>query len=134
MLAQRMLYRSTARLGLARTAIVRRNYSSETPKQFAGTEDNEFNRERAHANEHAAESGELWRKLSVYVAIPCLILATINAKLRWDAHQEHAKHAPALEDKVEYPYQNIRTKNFWWGDGDKTLFWNEKVNYHKRDE
>lgn len=26
---------------------------------------------------------------------------------------------PPLEERVEYPYQNIRTKNFAWGDGDK---------------
>jgi hypothetical protein len=24
-----------------------------------------------------------------------------------------------LEERPEYPYQNIRTKNFFWGDGDK---------------
>ena len=28
---------------------------------------------------------------------------------------------PPLEERVEYPYQNIRTKNYQWGDGDKTL-------------
>lgn len=26
---------------------------------------------------------------------------------------------PPLEERVEYPYQNIRTRNFPWGDGDK---------------
>ena len=26
---------------------------------------------------------------------------------------------PPLEERTEYPYQNIRTKNFPWGDGDK---------------
>ena len=26
---------------------------------------------------------------------------------------------PPLEDRVEYPYQNIRTRAFCWGDGDK---------------
>ena len=26
---------------------------------------------------------------------------------------------PALEERTEYPYQNIRTRNFPWGDGDK---------------
>ena len=43
----------------------------------------------------------------------------VNGKIRWDAHQEHAKHAIPMEDKIEYPYQNIRTKNYFWGDGDK---------------
>jgi cytochrome c oxidase subunit 6a len=26
---------------------------------------------------------------------------------------------PPLEERVEYPYQNLRTRNFFWGDGDK---------------
>ena len=26
---------------------------------------------------------------------------------------------PPLEDRVEYPYMNIRTKAYPWGDGDK---------------
>jgi hypothetical protein len=26
---------------------------------------------------------------------------------------------PPLEERTEYPYQNIRVKNFPWGDGDK---------------
>jgi hypothetical protein len=57
MFATRALMRSRAQLGLARAPIRRRMYSSETPKQFAGAEDNEFNRERARIAEHAAESG-----------------------------------------------------------------------------
>jgi len=67
MLAQRMLARSTPRMALrtSRAARPTRNYSSETPKRFAGTEDNEFNRERARIAEHAYESGEFWRKLSL---------------------------------------------------------------------
>jgi hypothetical protein len=29
---------------------------------------------------------------------------------------------PPLEERVEYSYQNIRTKNYGWGDGDKVRF------------
>ncbi|KAF2279555.1 COX6A-domain-containing protein [Westerdykella ornata] len=133
MLAQRTLACAAPRMAFARAPLRRRNYSSET-KQFAGAEDNEFNRERAHIQEHAAESGEFWRKLCIYVAVPALIVAGVNAKIRWDAHWEHVAHEPPREERPEYPYQNIRTKNFFWGDGDKTLFWNDKVNYHKRSE
>lgn len=68
------------------------------------------------------------------VVIPCLILGSINAWNLWDEHWEHWSHLPPLEERVEYPYQNIRTKNFFWGDGDKTLFWNDKVNYHNKDK
>jgi hypothetical protein len=65
---------------------------------------------------------------------PCLILAAANAYNLWSEHWEHWEHLPALEERVEYPYQNIRTKNFPWGDGDKTLFWNDSVNYHDKDK
>lgn len=51
--------------------------------------------------------------------IPSIILAGVNAYRLWTEHWEHAAHGPALEDKVEYPFQNIRTKNYFWGDGDK---------------
>jgi hypothetical protein len=59
MFAQRALARSTPRLGQVARAPARqtRKYSSESPKRFAGGEDNEFNRERARIQEHAAESG-----------------------------------------------------------------------------
>lgn len=53
------------------------------------------------------------------VGIPCLVLASINAYNLWNEHWEHWSHLPPLEERVEYPYQNIRTKNYQWGDGDK---------------
>lgn len=55
--------------------------------------------------------------------IPALILAGANAYNLWNEHWEHWSHMPPLEERVEYPYQNIRTKNFPWGDGDKTLLY-----------
>lgn len=57
------------------------------------------------------------------MVIPSLILGGINAWNLWDEHWEHWKHLPPLEERVEYPYQNVRTKNFPWGDGDKTLLY-----------
>ncbi|KAB8236789.1 cytochrome c oxidase subunit VIa [Aspergillus alliaceus] len=51
--------------------------------------------------------------------IPCLILGGLNAYNLWSEHWEHWEHMPPLEERVEYPYQNIRVKNFPWGDGDK---------------
>lgn len=50
---------------------------------------------------------------------PCLALAGANAYYLWNAHWEHWSHMPPLEERTEYPYQNIRTKNYQWGDGDK---------------
>ena len=58
MIAQRTLFRASQRMApVARAPLRRRMYSSESPKQFAGAEDNEFNRERARIAEHAEESG-----------------------------------------------------------------------------
>lgn len=67
MIAQRIAARSTPRVALARAPLraTRRTYSSESPKQFTGAENNEFNLERARIAEHAGESGDFWRKLSI---------------------------------------------------------------------
>lgn len=50
---------------------------------------------------------------------PAVLLAAGNAWYLWKAHWEHWEHMPPLEERVEYPYQNIRTKNYQWGNGDK---------------
>ncbi|KAI4195691.1 MAG: hypothetical protein LQ350_007048 [Teloschistes chrysophthalmus] len=102
----------------SRNAVQRRFVSDEFPK-LTGAADNAFNRERMAVKKHAGESAELWRRLSIYVAIPALILASINGKILWDEHWEHWATLPPLEERVEYDYQNIRTKKFPWGDGDK---------------
>ena len=60
------------------------------------------------------------RELTVFsVVVPCLIIASLNAYNLWTEHWDHWNHMPPLEERVEYPYQNIRTKNFPWKDGDK---------------
>jgi hypothetical protein len=51
--------------------------------------------------------------------IPAVLIAGVNAYNLWNAHWAHWEHLPPLEERPEYPYQNIRTKNFFWGDGDK---------------
>ena len=50
-----------------------------------------------------------------------MIVTGINAWNLWNEHWEHWAHMPPLEERPQYPYQNIRVKNFFWGDGDKTL-------------
>lgn len=129
------MLRAAARLRspLTRSAVQRRLASTES-SGLHGAEDNAFNRERKAVKDHAAATSDLWRKLSLYVTIPCLLIAGVNAYNLWNEHWSHWEHLPPLEDRPEYPYQNIRTKNFFWGDGDKTLFWNPKVNHHKKDE
>jgi cytochrome c oxidase subunit 6a len=62
---------------------------------------------------------ELARLTVDSVTIPCLIIAGVNAYNLWNEHWAHWEHMAPLEERPEYPYQNIRTKNFFWGDGDK---------------
>ncbi|KAM5431637.1 Cytochrome c oxidase subunit 6A [Microsporum canis] len=119
----RAAQRASIRSPVARN-FVQRRLNSSVPE-------NEFLRERAAVKAHAASTSDLWRKLAV---IPTLILGSINAYNLWTEHWEHWSHMPALEERVEYPYQNIRSKNYFWGDGDKTLFWNSAVNYHNKDK
>ena len=46
-------------------------------------------------------------------------MASVNAWRLWNEHWEHVAHEGPIEERTEYPYQNIRTKNYFWGDGDK---------------
>ncbi|KAI0602562.1 cytochrome c oxidase subunit VIa-domain-containing protein [Biscogniauxia sp. FL1348] len=129
---QRQVLRSAPRLtAQLRAAPV---FRSGLQTRLASTTENAFIKERRAVKEHAASTTELWRKISIYAVIPCLILAGANAYKQWNEHWEHWEHLPPLEERVEYPYQNIRTKNYPWGDGDKTLFWNDSVNYHNKDK
>ncbi|OTA95866.1 hypothetical protein M434DRAFT_393338 [Hypoxylon sp. CO27-5] len=135
MFPQRQILRATPRLAAQLRAANTPVFRSALQRRLASTEtENTFIKERQAVKEHAAATTELWRKISVYAVVPALILAGINAYNLWNEHWEHWEHLPPLEERVEYPYQNIRTKNFPWGDGDKTLFWNDKVNYHNKDK
>ncbi|TLD25720.1 cytochrome c oxidase subunit VIa [Venturia nashicola] len=132
MLPQRALLRSAQRLSQRAPARLPKRHSS-TQHSFTGAEDNAFNRERAAVKQHAAESSDLWRKLSIYVVTPCLIIASANAYTLWNEHWEHEAHRPPPDERPQYEYMNIRNKLYPWGDGNKTLFWNDKVNYRKEE-
>ncbi|KAJ4309440.1 hypothetical protein N0V84_011509 [Fusarium piperis] len=97
-------------------------------RRFASTAENEFIKERQHIKDHAKGTTD------GSGVIPALALSSANAYWLWNEHWDHWSHMPPLEERTEYPYQNIRSKNYQWGNGDKTLFWNESVNYHNKDK
>ncbi|OJJ43408.1 hypothetical protein ASPZODRAFT_123649 [Penicilliopsis zonata CBS 506.65] len=127
--------RNIARLarGAQLRAAAQRRFAS-TESKYPWIADNSFNREREAVKHHAAATSDLWKKLSIFAVVPCVIGGALNAYNLWEEHWEHWSHMPPLEERVEYPYQNIRSKNFPWGDGDKTIFWNDSVNYHNKDK
>ena len=47
------------------------------------------------------------------------MISGVNAWRLWSEHWEHVEHGAPIEERVEYPYMNIRNKAFPWGDGDK---------------
>jgi hypothetical protein len=57
--------------------------------------------------------------LSSSAVVPALTLVSINSWNMWVEHWEHWEHMPPLEERTEYPYQNLRVKNYPWGNGDK---------------
>ncbi|XP_050042895.1 cytochrome c oxidase subunit 6A2, mitochondrial-like [Dermacentor andersoni] len=76
--------------------------------------------------EHSHEAGELlWKRLSFFVAFPAIALCGINVYL---AELEHKKHFHRPEYRP-YEYLHIRTKKYPWGDGNRALFFNPKVNW-----
>jgi len=74
-----------------------------------------------HIHPHHTDTHTRGTDKSCSATIPCLIVTSINAYNLYQEHWEHWAHMPPLEERPEYPYQNIRSKNFFWGDGDKTL-------------
>lgn len=82
---------------------------------------------------HSVGITALWKKITFFVAFPVVALTAIPVtKIELDhaKHREHLRHLSDEEWPTQYEYQNIRQKKFFWGDGDKTLFWNSDINRH----
>ncbi|KAK7414155.1 hypothetical protein QQX98_006941 [Neonectria punicea] len=117
MSAVRQLARTVPRFAAQLRAPAQRRLASTATE-------NAFVKERQHIKEHAKGTTDCSG------VGPCLIAAGANAYWLWNEHWDHWNHMPPLEERTEYSYQNIRSKNYQWGEGDKTLFWNDSVNYH----
>ncbi|ODQ79282.1 hypothetical protein BABINDRAFT_162311 [Babjeviella inositovora NRRL Y-12698] len=88
------------------------------------------------AEDHAAGTADMWKKITYYIALPACFLVGVNTlfvELEHAKHREHMAHLSDEEWPQQYEYQNMRQKDYFWGDGDKTLFWNLIVNRHIRD-
>lgn len=68
-------------------------------------------------------SMKMWKNVSIFLAAPAIVLAMVNAYLGEMEHMSHPR--PKF---VPYEHLRIRNKPFPWGDGNKSLFHNPKVN------
>ncbi|KAJ2048914.1 Cytochrome c oxidase subunit 6A1, mitochondrial [Coemansia sp. RSA 376] len=80
----------------------------------------------AASKETARTSVETWRKISLFAAVPSVIIFSYVATKEELDHIHHLEHDPPKF--VAYPYLRIRKRKLPYGDGDHTPFWNSLVN------
>ncbi|PVU97227.1 hypothetical protein BB559_002106 [Furculomyces boomerangus] len=95
--------------------LARRTYSSA------------LTREEINATKTEASAGlDTWKKVSLYVTIPlCLVFGVIATKEEMEHIHHTNEHPPEL---VPYKFMNVHTKDFPWGNGKHTLFFNPVFN------
>ncbi|KAJ2697614.1 Cytochrome c oxidase subunit 6A1, mitochondrial [Coemansia sp. IMI 209128] len=71
-------------------------------------------------------SVETWRKISLFVAVPSVVIFSYVATKEELDHIHHLEHDPPKF--VAYPYLRIRRRKLPYGDGDHTPFSNPLVN------
>ncbi|KAF9229178.1 COX6A, subunit VIa of cytochrome c oxidase [Gyrodon lividus] len=103
-------------------------FRSLTTNASAGTD--YFARAKA-LRDHAAQTTDLWRKISFYVAFPATF---VTCAWVYNVESEHASHEKYLIEENDgklpqpppYEYLNRRVKPFPWGVN--TLFFNPEYN------
>ncbi|CAL8101271.1 unnamed protein product [Orchesella dallaii] len=78
----------------------------------------------AAAGSHG-DSTKLWKNISLFVALPCVVVMSVNVGL----HMKHEFECPPPRPEfIPYEHLRIRNKRFPWGDGQKSLFHNSHLN------
>ncbi|CAL9733547.1 cytochrome c oxidase subunit 13, mitochondrial [Monosporozyma servazzii] len=80
---------------------------------------------------HAGSTAGLWFKISMLVALPAILMTSYHVykvEAEHARHRDHLKHVPDEDWPRDYEFMNIRSKPFFWGNGDQTAFWNPVVN------
>ncbi|KAL7415131.1 cytochrome c oxidase subunit VIa-domain-containing protein [Mrakia frigida] len=87
---------------------------------------------------HAPAAAELWRKITMYIAIPGCIACGIYVWKKEGEHLAHLEHEADLNGgfapkKVQYEYLDMRKRPFPWS-GIQSLFHNDKINQRASEE
>ncbi|KAI8369382.1 cytochrome c oxidase, subunit VIa [Radiomyces spectabilis] len=119
-MASRALFNSSVINSVKRAAV--RHQSSVANSGFVA--------EREAVKHHAADAAATWKKISIFVCIPALVAAGVNAYNLYEKHHEHLAHHP--KEWVKYEYINWRARDFFWGK--EALFFNPAVNLSASEE
>ncbi|KAF8078701.1 COX6A, subunit VIa of cytochrome c oxidase [Lyophyllum atratum] len=93
--------------------------------------------EQAALEHHAAETSDLWRKISFFVCLPGIAVCTAwvyNAEVEHHHHLDHlrAENDGNLPEVPGFEYMNRRIKPFPWGMN--SLFFNPHMNKNLEEE
>lgn len=86
-----------------------------------------FVKELEEEEAHALKTMVTWRYISLFVAIPGVILTAYNSWKKEEAHLQHIEEH-GLPEFVAYSHLRLRNKLFPWGDGNHSLFHNSHAN------
>ncbi|KAF5385488.1 hypothetical protein D9757_005371 [Collybiopsis confluens] len=116
------------RLLARRTVPALRRFSTETTATTKSS--NAFLANIEAVEHHAAETTELWRKISWYVCIPAIAVCSAWVYNLEMEHKSHLEHEKAENDgKIvlppAYEYLNMRRKPYPWGPN--SLFFNPET-------
>ncbi|TCD63329.1 Cytochrome c oxidase subunit 6A, mitochondrial [Steccherinum ochraceum] len=89
-----------------------------------------YHEKQAALSAHAAETSELWRRISIYGCLPGIVVAALWVRNVENEHAEHQHHIMEengghLPEIPAYEYMNKRAKPFPWGKN--SLFFNPHV-------
>lgn len=107
-------------------AIVRvgwRNVCSSWRRRTVST----FVQERIDEEVHALKTMVTWRNISLFVAIPAVLITAYSSYVKEMAHMKHHEEHGNPEF-LPFTHLRIRNKPFPWGDGNHTLLHNPDVN------
>ncbi|GBE77827.1 COX6A, subunit VIa of cytochrome c oxidase [Sparassis latifolia] len=117
-----------ARRALLRAVPRTRSFASAT----ADVVKSDYMEKQAALYAHAAETANLWRRISFFVCAPAIFVCSIWVYKLESEHHEHEAHLMAendghLPDPPAYEYLNRRAAgSFPWGPN--SLFFNPKTN------
>ncbi|KAI0080295.1 mitochondrial cytochrome c oxidase subunit VIa [Panus rudis PR-1116 ss-1] len=113
--------------------LARRAFQRALPRSrgFATTSGvTSYEEKQAALRAHAAQTADMWRKISFYVCFPGIIVTALWVRNLEAEHAEHTHHlieenGGKLPQPPQYEFLNRRAKPFPWGQN--SLFFNPKV-------